>query len=80
VGAFFGTVDLCAALGLVVWHGHEMSFGFATAFVACQLRFGAALIAPSLPRRGQARQTGEGGPCGVGWRSGLSVAPPAPAT
>lgn len=33
VGAFLGTVDLAASLGLVLWHGHEMLFGFATAIV-----------------------------------------------
>jgi uncharacterized protein involved in response to NO len=32
-GAFFGMVDLGASLGLVLWHGHEMLFGFAAAIV-----------------------------------------------
>ncbi len=33
VGAFVGVVDLQAALGPMLWHGHEMLFGFASAIV-----------------------------------------------
>ena len=33
VGAFAHVVDLGATLPLVLWHGHEMLFGFATAIV-----------------------------------------------
>jgi len=33
VSAFFGAVDLDASLGLLLWHGHEMLFGFAGAIV-----------------------------------------------
>jgi len=33
VGAFAGIVDLAASGGHVLWHGHEMLFGFASAIV-----------------------------------------------
>ena len=33
IGAFAGWVDLGASLGPVLWHGHELLFGFATAIV-----------------------------------------------
>ncbi len=33
IGAFAGWVDLGGSLGPVLWHGHELLFGFATAIV-----------------------------------------------
>lgn len=33
IGAFLGIVDLAGSRGPVLWHGHEMLFGFATAIV-----------------------------------------------
>jgi uncharacterized protein involved in response to NO len=40
IGAYTGLVDLGAALGPVLWHGHEMLFGFATAIVVGTLLTG----------------------------------------
>ena len=33
IAAYAGFVDLAASLGVVLWHGHEMLFGFAAAIV-----------------------------------------------
>ncbi len=33
IGAYAGVVDLAATLGVVLWHGHEMLFGFAASIV-----------------------------------------------